>query len=121
MKRRGIAIGSFRLDSRKWDASEKMNKPTAATARGRMINRGLTDSIVRDVIGGSMAAEKQSRAYQGIIDNIKKGKHTSEPEGSMADEARERMIERDSMKNRGIQEHPDIGRDNANRKAYPKR
>ena len=71
MKRRGIAIGSFRLDSRKWDASEKMNKPTAATARGRMINRGLTDSIVRDVIGGSMAAEKQSRAYQGIIDNIK--------------------------------------------------
>lgn len=118
MKHRGIARGSFRSDSRKWDVSEKMSKPTAEAARGRMIG-GLTDSIVHEVMGGSLTAEKQRKEYSELIDNIKKGKCTIGPSGSMADAARERMIGRDSMRNRIEPDHPDIGKDRANRKAYP--
>ncbi len=122
MKSRGFAKGSYRLDGgRRWGAAQKMSKPTAASARERMIERELTDSIVHDIMGGSLAAVKQSNAYGELIENIKKGERTSEPAGSMANASRERMIERDSLKYRGIQEHPDLGRDKANRKAYPKR
>lgn len=121
MKKRGIAKGNFRADSRSWDAAEKMNQPTAKAARERMAAGGgsLTDSVVRDVLGGNMAAANQAEAYGDVIGNIKAGKGTRGKAGNLADAARNRMIERDSEKNRGEDKHPDKGRDKADRRAYP--
>ncbi len=136
MNKRGIAKGKFRADGGNvWSGRKKAEtarnnmidrensgkeKPkTAKDARKAMIERqeagtpeSLTNSVVNDYMGGSDAAAKQSKAYQGVIDSIKAGK-TAHEKGSLADAARNRMIERDA------EGHPDIGRDRGKRKAYP--
>ena len=74
----------------------------------------LTDEVVNDYMGGKYAAAEQAKAYRDYIENVKAGR-TTEPKGSLAAEARQRMIDRDE------EGHPDIGRDKANRRAYPKK
>lgn len=73
----------------------------------------LTDTVVNDYMGGSNAAAKQADAYKGVFDSIKAGR-TADKKGSVAAEARRRMIEREEGG------HPDSGRDKADRRAYPR-
>jgi hypothetical protein len=132
MRKRGTAIGNFRMDGgRRWDAGKRTNQPNAPKARAKMSEgphslteavteqQSLTDEIVRDFMGGNNAAANQARAYSDIMENIKAGKGTREAVGSLAAAARKRMIERDEEKNRFTDETPDIGKDKANRRAYP--
>lgn len=142
MMKRGIAIGNFRADGRNWDVAERIFQPNAPKARERMAERpkslygavadqqkrmedkgSLTDQVVNEFMGGSRAAEYQANAYQGIIDGIKSGKNTAEAGavvGNLADTARKCMIEREQDRSRDNGNHPDIGRDKANKMAYPK-
>lgn len=130
MRSKGKANGNYRLDSgRKWTAKEKIDQPTADKAREKMIARenkdSLTDDVVNDYMGGKNAAQHQANAYEKLLKSIKSGRGSREPEGSLADAARERMKERNRSKNREVGEnnnggHPDIGRDKANRRAYQK-
>ena len=139
--RAGVAIGNMRLDGIRMQDIGK-GRPKAKEARERLIDGeamggavadqqkrladkygtggSLTDALVKE-LGGSRTAENQANAYQGIIDNIKAGGRTGEPSGSLAAAAREKMINRqggnDDTENGG---HPDIGKDRANRRAYPK-
>lgn len=134
VKGHGIVIGNMRFDSISPQNLGKglrnllESEPQAKKARERMkeygTNGSLTDAIVRE-LGGNRAAENQANAYHELLDGIKAGKTTSESgetAGSLAEQARKKMIERqgsnDDTENGG---HPDIGRDKANRQAYPKR
>lgn len=104
------------------EQGEEMNRKNAAPVhfaeevadqQARMETPGhLTNTVVNDYIGGSDAAAKQAKAYGGVFESIKAGR-TKDKKGSLADEARRRMIEREEA-------HPDTGRDKANRRAYPK-
>lgn len=134
---------------RRWDAKQEENQPNALKARERMLEKdaenkkramnapvhfaeavaeqqarrltpqSLTDQVVADFMGGFNAAEKQAKAYQEVIDNFKNGKGAREPQGSLAAAARSRMIERHEQNSQRAEKCPDIGRDKANRKAYP--
>lgn len=141
VKRFGIAIGNMRLDGIRMQDVGK-GRPKAKEARERLIDGeamgeavadqqkrlaneygtggSLTDALVKE-LGGSRTAENQANAYRGIIGNIKAGGRTGEPSGSLAEQARERMIDRqggnDDTENGG---HPDTGKDKADRRAYPK-
>jgi hypothetical protein len=127
MSKRGIAKKEFRVDAgvfydpfgtlgMKQTKRKRMteNRPQAAAARERMTDRQeenespFMDSIVDDYMGGRDAASKQAASYEQLFDDIKTGKYNT-----LAAAARERMISRE---NGG---HPDIGRDRANRRAYP--
>lgn len=123
MKKRGLARGKFRMDSgRKWNIKMQENKPNALEARERMMQntpKSLTDHIVSDFMGGKNAAENQAKAYQEVIDNFKNGKGARESQGSLAAAARSRMIERHEQNSQRAEKYPDIGRDKANRRAYP--
>ena len=117
-KAAGAAVGNMRFDGIRVQDVGK-GRPQAQKARERMENReSLTDQIVRE-LGGSRAAEYQAKEYQALLDRIKDG--NVEKVGSPAEAARRRMINRqggnDDTENGG---HPDIGKDRANRRAYPK-
>lgn len=118
MEKRGILKKNFREDvGRIW---EKANRTDALKARERMIerNNSLTDAVVEQ-IGGNNAAIKQVDAYNKLLNDLREGKRTTEPQGSLAAIARERMIERQEETSKNDEKHPDIGRDKARRKAYP--
>lgn len=121
MKKRGIARGSFRMDGGfKWDLLDRIRKPGATEARKRMISResnkdSLTDEVVKDYMGGRDAAARQAREYESLIKDIKSGKKHSHGSNSLAEAARERMIERQEQNSRYV----DVGMDRANRRAYP--
>lgn len=136
MGRVGTARGKFRADSSvKWEDEKKMlekklEKSCADAARERMINRenrgdSLTDEVVEYYMGGRDGAAKQSAEYAKLMDDIKHGRIMADNPGNAADAARKRMLERDLLKNRGQDEeaedeqHPDVGQDKANRRAYP--
>ena len=138
-KAAGAAIGNMRFDGIRVQDVGK-GRPQAQKARERLIDGevigeaiadqqkriedkygagcSLTDAIVKD-LGGSRAAEYQAKEYQALLDRIKDG--NLEKVGSPAEAARQRMIDRqcgnDDTENGG---HPDIGKDMANRRAYPK-
>lgn len=73
----------------------------------------LTENVVNDYMGGRDAAARQAEAYEGVFDSIRAGR-TADKKGGVAGEARRRMIEREGGG------HPDAGRDNADRRAYPR-
>lgn len=116
-RKRGIAVGAYRLDGgRRWNAAKDIDESEASKARERMLkreNNSMMDDIVNDYMGGSDAAAKQAKAYENLLQELKAGGKHHEQAGSAAEAARARMIERDNKK------HPDIGRDRANRYAYP--
>lgn len=138
--RAGVAIGNMRLDGIRMQDIGK-GRPKAKEARERLIDGeamggavadqqkwlvdkygtcgSLTDALVKE-LGGIRMAENQANSYRGIIDNIKAGGRTKDPSGSLAADARKRMIDRqsgnDDTENGG---HSDIGKDRANRRAYP--
>lgn len=121
---------------------DSKNKPESAEARQRMIEeqaedaereknapvhfadavaeqqkkgitpQSLTDEVVNDYMGGKYAAAEQAAAYRDFFENVKAGR-TTDPKGSLAEAARQRMIDRDE------EGHPDSGKDKANRRAYP--
>lgn len=124
MKKRGRAKGIFRWDNRpSWEdekklIEKKLQGPEASRARKRMIENSITDAVVNDYMGGSDGAAKQAKEYEALLKDIKEGKGVRERKGSLADAARSRMIERQAG-NKKATTGGDIGRDRANRQAYP--
>ena len=125
----GTAVGDFRMDGGvAWKGMPRENyvreqrvMSKAKKSRIKMIedqeklHRGqtLTGIVVKEIIGGEFAAVQQVREYEELFEQIKQGK-TAGSEKNVATEARQRMIERDKER------YPDIGKDKANRRAYPK-
>lgn len=121
----GAANNKFRTDSgRRWKAAKVVDKTNADSARERMIERekknSLTDEIF-NALGGNNAARMQAETMQNYMQRAKEGKKTGHEPESAAEAARNRMIERQERKKQkeDNEKHPDIGKDKANRKAYP--
>lgn len=121
----GTAKNKFRTDNgRRWKAAKVVDKTNADSARERMIERenknSLTDEIF-DALGGNNAARMQAESMQSYMQSVKEGKKTGHTPESAAEAARNRMIERQERKKpkEDDEENPDIGKDRANRKAYP--
>lgn len=126
----GTARGNFRADSSvKWEDERKMlekklEKSCAAAARERMMGRenqggSLTDEVVEYYMGGRDGDARNAAEYAKLMEDIKQGRIMADNPGNEAWLARREMIERDLLKNRGQEQHPDAGKDRANRMAYP--
>ena len=127
----GEAMGEAVEDQQK-QISDKYGTGGSLTASGRKYldcpmdsdkhgtGGSLTDTLVKELGGGKMA-ENQTNACKNLINNIKAGGGTGELDGDLAAAARKRMIDRQGSngdtENGG---HPDMGKDRANRRAYPK-
>lgn len=99
-------------EERKCNAPIHLAEEVAEQQEKGSMPGSLTDEVVNEYMGGKYAAAKQAKAYKDYFENVKAGRNT-DPECSLAAEARQRMIERDK------EGHPDGGRDKANRRAYP--
>ena len=105
--------------------NQKRTIPEAEQARARMIEREEHRSVanaVFEALGGNNAAQREVEETRRLHKRIMETGKTSHNPGSLAEAARNKMIERNKIKNRekGQEDFLDVGRDNANRHAYPK-
>lgn len=99
-------------EERKCNAPVHFAEEVAEQQKKGAVPGSLTDEVVNEYMGGKYAAAEQAKAYSDYFENVKAGRST-EPKGSLAAAARQRMIDRDEER------HPDGGRDKADRRAYP--